>query len=229
MTLVVLWAVGRHVLRTWDDLRASEQIAPFRAGWLIGSGLLYLAGLVGLRPVLRAHPAIEPDAGRLVPGIAGLPGEPPGQVRSRQGDGGGRPRWHGGSLRGAGVDRGDRHVLRNAGHDGRGRPDRGGRFRMAGGLGRDQVIDLKLPLWGRCRASASTGLPPWAGWAGAGAFSSGRTAGVRPAGGTGQPADPGRGPEAMPRFTAGSGSGSLLVVVRLDLAGLEPARGRARV
>ena len=111
VALVVLWAVGRHVLRTWNDLRDQSRSLHFEPGWLVGSGLLYLAGLVGLRPVLRADPAIESDAGPPGAGTAGLPGEPPGQVRSGQGDGGGRSRGHGGAVRRAGVDRGDRDVL----------------------------------------------------------------------------------------------------------------------
>ena len=44
VTVVVLWAVARHVLRTWTDLRDQSPI-HFEPGWLIVSGLLYLAGL----------------------------------------------------------------------------------------------------------------------------------------------------------------------------------------
>jgi hypothetical protein len=60
VTLVVLWAVGRHVTRTWYDLRDHSVAFKFEPGWLIGSGLLYLAGLSACgrfyERVLRASP-----------------------------------------------------------------------------------------------------------------------------------------------------------------------------
>ena len=85
VTLVVLWAVARHVLRTWADLRGQSQSVHFEPGWLIGSGLLYLAGLVacgrffelilrasptpvGLLPALRAY--LVSHLGKYVPGKA---------------------------------------------------------------------------------------------------------------------------------------------------------------
>jgi glycosyltransferase 2 family protein len=85
VTLVVLWAVGRHVLRTWNDLRDHSLAFKFEPGWLIGSGLLYLAGLtacgrfyervlrasptpVRLVPTLRAY--LVSHLGKYVPGKA---------------------------------------------------------------------------------------------------------------------------------------------------------------
>jgi hypothetical protein len=45
VAVVVLWAVGRHVLRTWDDIQRREVAVRVRPGRLAASGLLYLAGL----------------------------------------------------------------------------------------------------------------------------------------------------------------------------------------
>jgi glycosyltransferase 2 family protein len=60
IAIVVLWAVGRHVFRTWSDLRASGVSVHFRPEWLVGSGLLYLAGLLACgrfyERILRASP-----------------------------------------------------------------------------------------------------------------------------------------------------------------------------
>jgi hypothetical protein len=85
VAIVVLWAVGRHVLRTWNELRDQSVSLHFEAGWLAGSGLLYLAGLtaygrfyerilhssltpVGLAPALRAY--LVSHLGKYVPGKA---------------------------------------------------------------------------------------------------------------------------------------------------------------
>ena len=85
VTLVVLWAVARHVLRTWADLRDQSRSIHFEPGWLVGSGLLYLAGLVAcgrffelilrssptpvrLLPALRAY--LVSHLGKYVPGKA---------------------------------------------------------------------------------------------------------------------------------------------------------------
>ena len=85
VALLVLWAVGRHVLRTWNDLKQHEatfQVQPVR---LIVSGVLYLAGLaccgrfyervlragptpIGLGPALRAY--LISHLGKYVPGKA---------------------------------------------------------------------------------------------------------------------------------------------------------------
>jgi len=82
---VVLWAVGRHVLHTWNDLRRQGVSLHFEPGWLVGSGLLYLAGLaaygrfyerilqasatpVRLGPALRAY--LISHLGKYVPGKA---------------------------------------------------------------------------------------------------------------------------------------------------------------
>ena len=85
VTLVVLWAVGRHVMRTWYDVREHSLAFTLEPGWLIGSGLLYLAGLsaygrfyervlrasptpVRLFPTMRAY--IVSHLGKYVPGKA---------------------------------------------------------------------------------------------------------------------------------------------------------------
>ena len=85
VAVLVLWAVGRHVVRTWNDLRQQEaafQVQPVR---LIASGVLYLAGLsccgrfyervlqasptpIGLGPALRAY--LVSHLGKYVPGKA---------------------------------------------------------------------------------------------------------------------------------------------------------------
>jgi glycosyltransferase 2 family protein len=85
VAVVVLWAVGRHVLRTWDDLADHRLILRFEPAWLVASGLLYLAGLsacgvsyelilrasatpVRLGPALRAY--LVSHLGKYVPGKA---------------------------------------------------------------------------------------------------------------------------------------------------------------
>ena len=85
VAVVVLWAVGRHVLRTWDDLGDRRVALRFEPVWLLGSGLLYLGGLsaygrfyerilhassapVGLAPALRAY--VVSHLGKYVPGKA---------------------------------------------------------------------------------------------------------------------------------------------------------------
>ena len=85
VAVLVLWAVGRHVVRTWNDLKqqqATFQVQPVR---LIVSGALYLAGLscsgkfyervlqasttpIGLGPALRAY--LVSHLGKYVPGKA---------------------------------------------------------------------------------------------------------------------------------------------------------------
>jgi uncharacterized membrane protein YbhN (UPF0104 family) len=85
IAVVVLWAVGRHVLRTWNDLRREGISLRFEPAWLVGSGLLYVAGLaaygrfyerilqasatpVRLGPALRAY--VISHLGKYVPGKA---------------------------------------------------------------------------------------------------------------------------------------------------------------
>lgn len=85
VTLVVIWAVARHVLHTWADLRGQSRSIHFEPGWLVGSGLLYLGGLVAcgrfferilrssaspvaLVPALRAY--LVSHLGKYVPGKA---------------------------------------------------------------------------------------------------------------------------------------------------------------
>jgi len=85
LAVVVLWAVGRHVLRTWDDLGEKRVALRFEPAWLVGSGVLYLAGLsaygrfyervlqaspgpIGLAPALRAY--VVSHLGKYVPGKA---------------------------------------------------------------------------------------------------------------------------------------------------------------
>jgi hypothetical protein len=82
---VVLWAVGRHVLRTWNDLADDRVTLHFEPAWLVISGLLYLVGLsaygvfferilrasttpVRLVPALRAY--LVSHLGKYVPGKA---------------------------------------------------------------------------------------------------------------------------------------------------------------
>ncbi len=85
ISLLVLWYVARHARRTWNDL-SSRAIAPeFHAGWLVGSGVLYITGLacygrfferilrssatpVPLLPALRAY--LISHLGKYVPGKA---------------------------------------------------------------------------------------------------------------------------------------------------------------
>lgn len=45
--LVVVWAVGRHALRTWADLKARGGSIHVDPSWVVVAGLLYLAGLTG--------------------------------------------------------------------------------------------------------------------------------------------------------------------------------------
>jgi glycosyltransferase 2 family protein len=85
VTLVMLWAVARHVLRTWTDLRGQSQTFHFESGWLMAAGFLYVAGLltygrfferilqssptpVRLFPALRAY--VVSHLGKYVPGKA---------------------------------------------------------------------------------------------------------------------------------------------------------------
>jgi hypothetical protein len=63
-TVVVLWGVGRYVLRTWDDLRRHELVLQVSPAFLALSGLLYLVGLflcaLFYDDVLRASPSPIP-------------------------------------------------------------------------------------------------------------------------------------------------------------------------
>ncbi len=85
VTVVVLWAVWRHVLRTWNDLRNQSQPIHLEVDWLIAAGLLYMVGLlacgrffeqvlrssptpVRLFPALRAY--VVSHLGKYVPGKA---------------------------------------------------------------------------------------------------------------------------------------------------------------
>jgi uncharacterized membrane protein YbhN (UPF0104 family) len=85
VAIVVLWAVGRHVARTWKDIRSQGVAIHCEPGWLVGSGLFYIAGLaacgrfyerilfdsatpVRLRPALRAY--LISHLGKYVPGKA---------------------------------------------------------------------------------------------------------------------------------------------------------------
>jgi glycosyltransferase 2 family protein len=85
VAVVVLWAVGRHVLRTYGDLRGKSESLHFDPLWLAMSGALYLAGLlacavfyerilqssnapIGFLPAWRAY--IVSHLGKYVPGKA---------------------------------------------------------------------------------------------------------------------------------------------------------------
>ncbi len=85
IALVVLWAVGRHIWRTWTDLRDRSESLRFDASWLVVAAVLYLVGLsafgrfytqileagqlpVPLRHALRAY--LVSHLGKYVPGKA---------------------------------------------------------------------------------------------------------------------------------------------------------------
>ena len=78
VAIVVLWAVGRHVVRTWNELRDQNVSLHFEPGWLAASGLLYLAGLTAYgrfyERILRSSSA---PVGTCT-GIACVSGESPG-------------------------------------------------------------------------------------------------------------------------------------------------------
>jgi uncharacterized membrane protein YbhN (UPF0104 family) len=69
VALVVVWAVGRHVLRTWNDLRDHRLSIHFDPEWLIGAGLLYLAGLVACGCFFERILHSSPTPVRLVPAL----------------------------------------------------------------------------------------------------------------------------------------------------------------
>jgi glycosyltransferase 2 family protein len=85
VAIVVLWAVGRHVLHTYTDLRARSESLHFEPVWLAVAAVLYLAGLlacavfyerilrcsqapVALLPAWRAY--VVSHLGKYVPGKA---------------------------------------------------------------------------------------------------------------------------------------------------------------
>jgi glycosyltransferase 2 family protein len=85
VAVVVLWAVGRHVIRTWNDLADREFTLQFEPLLLAIAGLLYLAGLsacgvfyecilqasatpIRRGPALRAY--LVSHLGKYVPGKA---------------------------------------------------------------------------------------------------------------------------------------------------------------
>ena len=127
VAIVVLWAVGRSVLRTYTDLRDRSESLRFEPAWLVCSAALYLAGLlayavffqrilqasstqVALLPAWRAY--VVSHLGKYVPGKAMVVVLRSGMVASYG------PRA---------VDCCGSHVLRNPGHDGRWRFHRFGR------------------------------------------------------------------------------------------------------
>ena len=204
VAVVVLWAVGRHVLRTWNDLGDRRSALRFDPLWLTGSGILYLVGLSAYGRFFERILHAGAGAGRAAPGAAGLPGESSGEVRAGQGDGGGDEGGDGGPIRCAGLDRGDRDILRDAGDDGGGRTGRGGGVCHGGRVGsRPSRLADPGDRW----TSRSTASPRWPGLGLGLAFLVvvlprvfGRIAGL-----VSSPI-PGVGPEALPRL-----SGRLLV------------------
>src|SRR3954447_6361835 len=85
IAVLVLWAVGRHVLRVWSDLKRHEVVLQVQPAWLIVSAFFYLAGLaccgrfyesvlrasaspIALGPALRAY--LVSHLGKYVPGKA---------------------------------------------------------------------------------------------------------------------------------------------------------------
>jgi glycosyltransferase 2 family protein len=45
LAVVVLWAVGRHVAKTWGDLQSHGQTLHVEPAWVVAAAALYLAGL----------------------------------------------------------------------------------------------------------------------------------------------------------------------------------------
>ncbi len=85
VAVLVIWAVGRHVARTWGDLRRHQVDVRIEPAWLAVSGILYLAGLcccarfyervlnvspspIALYPAVRAY--LISHLGKYVPGKA---------------------------------------------------------------------------------------------------------------------------------------------------------------
>jgi hypothetical protein len=85
LAVLVLWAVGRHVARTWRDLAEHGETLSVRPGWIALAVLLYLSGLgacgvffgrvlnasptpIGYLPALRAY--VISHLGKYVPGKA---------------------------------------------------------------------------------------------------------------------------------------------------------------
>ena len=85
VAILLIWGVGRHVLRTWQDLQRHPLSIHFQPLWLTVSGLLYLVGLscsgrfydlvlrdsptpIALGPALRAY--LLSHLGKYVPGKA---------------------------------------------------------------------------------------------------------------------------------------------------------------
>jgi glycosyltransferase 2 family protein len=85
LAALVLWAVGRHVARTWRDLREHGETLRVEPAWIALAVLLYLAGLsacgaffarvlragptpIGTLPALRAY--LISHLGKYVPGKA---------------------------------------------------------------------------------------------------------------------------------------------------------------
>ncbi len=64
VAIIVLWAVGRHVIRTYSDLRGRSESLHFEPIWLTAAGVLYLAGLLAyavfFELVLRSGPTPVP-------------------------------------------------------------------------------------------------------------------------------------------------------------------------
>ena len=195
---------GRHVLRTWNDLRDQSQSLHFEPGWLIGSGLLYLAGLlacgrfyerilrssptpVRLFPALRAY--LVSHLGKYVPGKAMVVVVRAGMVvpfGARASTAAIATFYETLVMMAAGG------LIAAAG------------FAMAAGSGRSiglHAIEFTLPLWG----SVELPLYRLAAWRGLGLGLAFLVLAVPPvfgrlAGLVSLPI-PGVGPEAMPRFT----------------------------
>src|SRR5690348_12503306 len=85
LAVLVLWAVGRHVARTWRDLREHGETLHVEPVWIALAVVLYLTGLaacglffgrvmrssptpIGYIPALRAY--VISHLGKYVPGKA---------------------------------------------------------------------------------------------------------------------------------------------------------------
>ena len=227
VAIVVLWAVGRQVLRAYGDLRSKSESLHFEPVWLVLAGLLYLAGLlacavfyerimrtsptpIGLVPACRAY--IVSHLGKYVPGKAMVVVLRSGMVVP-----------HGARASTAAIATFYETLVMMAA---------GGLVAAAGFAGASGSNTIELTIWGWHRVELPIyriGRARGVG-SGPGALDSRGAARLRPRGRSGGASDPGGGPRCPAAHHGEAvGAGSVLVVGGLDLARPEPARGRAGV